>query len=179
MLRFRVEGFTTSNIGQWSIRLLPVFDLQALNWTDSQQLSSVNASMLAAGLACVNAVAEAPDVASCRLRVVPPGRYLLAVTVMGSTHILLPSSGTLSSTFGLFSITPKLGSIGGGTTLTLQGRGFDALQTTTAVVVIRVGCMNCMQATLKQQCWVCGNQQLTLPCRLLFAACRCLSAPLS
>lgn len=153
VLRFRVEGFTTSNIAQWSIRLLPEFNLQALNWTDPQQMASINASMvIARGIACGSAVAEDPDTASCKLPVVPPGKYLLAVTVGGSTHILLPSSGTLSSSFGLYSVSPNLGSIGGSTTLMLKGRGFDALQQSTAVVVIKVRCVYDVPLTALANC---------------------------
>lgn len=148
-IRFRVEGLTTSNVNTWSIRLLPLFDAASLNFTDSEQLTRVNTSLSGQGITCGSAVAEAPDVASCRLRVVPPGQYVLAVTADGATHILQPNTsepagssarGILSSAFGLFSVSPSRGSIGGGTVLTLSGRGFAALQPATAVVVIKVRC---------------------------------------
>lgn len=154
-IRFRVEGFTTSEIKTWRIQLLPYFDLTALNFTDA---AYVNASMQA-GIGCLNAVAEGVDTARCQLRVVPPGQYLLAVTASGATHILLPnktepapspSSNVLSSAFGLFSVTPNLGSIGGGTLVTLAGQGFSALQPSTAVIVIKVCCQPHKLGTLWQ-----------------------------
>lgn len=161
-IRFRVEGFSTSSIKSWRVQLLPEFDLTTLNFSDAQALAIVNASM-ASGIACTSPTAEGSDVASCSLRVVPPGRYMLAVTVLGSTYILLPSgggAGVLSSAYGLYSVTPSLGSIGGGTQLTLRGRGFAAMQPSMAVVVIKVGPLpatginvltvfSCCQACLK------------------------------
>lgn len=140
-VRFRVEGFTTSSIGQWRVQLVPEFDLRTMNWTEADQLARVNAS-LAAAIPCNSPAADGADVATCRLGVVPPGRYLLAVTVQGSTHIMLPSNagaGVMSSSFGLHRVTPNLGSIGGGTLLTLKGRGFAAMQPSMAVLVIKVG----------------------------------------
>lgn len=140
-VRFRVEGFAASSITR--VQLLPEFSLTGFNFTDSSQVAKINASM-ATGISCGNAVAEAADVASCKLRVVPPGTYLLAVTAMGATHILAPQPGApavLTSSFGLYSVQPCQGSIGGGTLLTLTGRGFDALQPSKAVVVIKVCCV--------------------------------------
>lgn len=142
-VRFRVEGFAANSVTR--VQLLPEFSLAGVNFSDSSQITKVNAS-LAAGISCGNAVAEAADVASCKLRVVPPGTYLLAVTAMGSTHRLLPQPGepaVLTSSFGLCSVQPSQGSIGGGTLLTLMGRGFDALQPSKAVVVIKVRAIAC------------------------------------
>jgi hypothetical protein len=139
IVRFRVEGFTTSSIRQWKVQLVPEFDLAGLNFTDASSLAKVNASMVG-GIPCNSPTADGADVASCKLRVLPPGRYLLAVTLLGSTHILLPGGegAVLSSSYGLHSVTPNLGSIGGGTMLTLKGRGFAAMQPSMTVVVIKV-----------------------------------------
>jgi hypothetical protein len=139
-VRFRVEGFTTASISQWRVQLVPEINLAAFNWTNAE-LDRVNAS-LAAAITCNSPAAESADVATCRFGVVPPGRYLLAVTVQGSTHIMLPGDAVgqvMSSAFGLHSVTPNLGSILGGTLLTLRGRGFTAMQLSMAVVVIKVG----------------------------------------
>lgn len=146
-VRIRVEGVTTNSSKRWSIRLLPAFNLGSLDYADVEQTSRVNAS-LAGGIACRNLVVEAADVVQCNpAGVVPPGKYLVAVTVSGTTYILLPnmteppgspSRGDLQSWFGLFSVSPRQGSIGGGTMLTLSGQGLSALQPSTSVVVIKV-----------------------------------------
>jgi len=176
-VRFRVEGLTTSGIKTWRIQLLPYFDLNftALNFTDAAR---VNASMQA-GIGCLNAVAEGVDTARCQLRVVPPGSYLLAVTASGATHILLPNMtepapspgrNVLSSAFGLFSVSPNLGSIGGGTLVTLAGQGFSALQPSTAVIVIKV----CHQPRILETFWqpVGGDRKLGGTLAQQCAACR-------
>jgi hypothetical protein len=46
--------------------------------------------------------------------------------------------GALKSRFGVRSVTPHIGSIGGGTLLNIAGQGFDALDLSTVVVVITV-----------------------------------------
>jgi hypothetical protein len=145
-VQFRVEGFTTAGIRQWQVRLLPAFNLASTNFSDAAQLAAVNASMVS-GFFCTSVAAASADAASCRAPPLPPGAYLLAVTVAGATHILLPNMlepegaaarGLLTSTFGLWSVQPPLGSIGGGTTVTLLGEGFRSLVLTTAVVLIKV-----------------------------------------
>jgi hypothetical protein len=143
---FSVEGFNTSSISQWRVQLLPAVDLAAANVTDPTFLSSINSSM-ASGISCSSVSAQDASTAVCKLRVVPPGTYWLAVTHMGATHILQPNMsapdnsrerGLLKSRFGVHSVSPQIGSIAGGSLLTISGQGFDALDLSTAVVVITV-----------------------------------------
>jgi hypothetical protein len=143
---FSVEGFNTSSISQWRVQLLPSVDLAAANMTDPAFPSSINSS-IASGTSCSSLIAQDASTAVCKLRVVPPGTYWLAVTHMGAMHILQPDmsapdntkeQGLLKSRFGVHSITPQIGSIGGGSLITIAGQGFDALDLATAVVVITV-----------------------------------------
>lgn len=145
-VQFQVEGIPTSKIRQCRVQLLPFFDTDAANFSDAAQLAAINASMTS-GVDCTNAAALTADTVSCSIKTLQPGSYLLAVTVAGFTYILAPNTsepvgsparGVLGAAFGLFSVTPSLGSIGGGTLLSLQG-AFYGLSTTTAVVLIQVG----------------------------------------
>uniref|UniRef100_A0A383WCP6 Fibrocystin-L n=1 Tax=Tetradesmus obliquus TaxID=3088 RepID=A0A383WCP6_TETOB len=143
---FSVEGFDTSSISRWKVQLLPAADLSSSNMTDPAFSASISSS-IASGITCSSLVAQDASTAVCKLRVVPPGTYWLAVSYMGATLILQPNMsapdsskerGLLKSRFGVRSVTPQIGSIGGGSLLSIAGQGFDALDLSTAVVVILV-----------------------------------------
>jgi hypothetical protein len=143
---FAEEGFNTSSISQWRVQLVPAVDLTAANMTDPTVLTSINSSLVS-GISCSSVSAQDTSTEFCKLRVVPPGTYWLAVTHMGATHILQPNlsapdnskeRGLLKSRFGVHSVSPTIGSIAGGSLITITGQGFDALDLSTAVVVITV-----------------------------------------
>jgi hypothetical protein len=141
-----VEGFNTSSISQWRVQLLPAVDLSTANMTDPAFSSSISSS-IASGVSCSSLFAQDASTAVCKLRIVPPGTYWLAVSYMGATHILQTNMsapenskerGLIKARFGMYSVTPQVGSIGGGSLLTIAGQGFDAVNASTGVVVIAV-----------------------------------------
>jgi hypothetical protein len=62
-------------------------DLSNINMTDAAFSSSISSS-IASGITCSSLSAQDASTAACKLRVVPPGTYWLAVSYMGATHIL-------------------------------------------------------------------------------------------
>jgi hypothetical protein len=126
-------GFSTSTLGSWSAVLVPHFDVSTLpgcTLGSSCPLAGQVNDALAATQPCRQLTAVDATTARCTLRALPAGRYLLALQGPGYSLVLAPGGPNtpggpyvLEVALGVSAVWPAVGSIGGGTLLTVQGEG--------------------------------------------------------
>jgi len=134
---FNTTGGINTSLSSWEVLLLPAkASLMAsessrrLLATQSLLASAVTPQALANAVQCTNKVAAPDGTVTCDVGVVPSGTYVLGMVRFGSltadsVGAVLLSSQVITVELDVTSVSPSIGSIGGGTVLTVRGaRGF-------------------------------------------------------